>query len=330
MSPYLSFFLMPKYKMNKVFFWFSLLTLIHGVKNTEIKCIVGTTVTLPSGLNTFSNPSSIKWTINVDNSKKYIIFFSDSETIPGSYDPLRDRVSLNTTTGDLEIRSVKLTDSDTYAVEIENKEAKRHSSEVILSVYERLPEPNIAVTNGTYKHELCRMSLLCSVRSGDVKFNWSSEPLPYGCYLEPLQNSTATTSSHTTSELTAWCNPDRTVDITCTVRNNMSSNTSTTATKCPLKQKCKDIDECRTPPCSFFTPFIVGVITSTFLCALIYALKGKIHNFWNKHVVPCGGFAKYSSSENSSDQASSDSHPTKPLKSDSNCPDSKTKNAVAL
>uniref|UniRef100_A0A8C9RW49 Ig-like domain-containing protein n=1 Tax=Scleropages formosus TaxID=113540 RepID=A0A8C9RW49_SCLFO len=191
-----------------------------GVKNTEIKCIVGTTVTLPSGLNTFSNPSSIKWTINVDNSKKYIIFFSDSETIPGSYDPLRDRVSLNTTTGDLEIRSVKLTDSDTYAVEIENKEAK-------------------PVTNGTYKHELCRMSLLCSVRSGDVKFNWSSEPLPYGCYLEPLQNSTATTSSHTTSELTAWCNPDRTVDITCTVRNNMSSNTSTTATKCPLKQKCK-------------------------------------------------------------------------------------------
>ncbi|KAL4618250.1 T-lymphocyte surface antigen Ly-9-like isoform X1 [Arapaima gigas] len=248
---------------------------VHGNVATK-KCAAGTNIILRSGFNKSWTPSRIEWTI-MEN-RTFVAFFSGQNPKTDFYPPLKDRLSLNTTTGDLEIKDLRPEDSQTYTVRVQNSEGQRHTYKVTLEVYAKLPEPTIDVINSTLKDGLCWVSLRCSVSSNmEVKFDWSSGSLPHSCFWENLRNSATERSLPGTSERTAWCNPNLNVNITCSVNDSMSSNLSTTPVKCLQKEEIRD--NCKRPAdCKWTGPIFLGLFLGLVISAILYCFRASVYS----------------------------------------------------
>ncbi|MFT7815242.1 T-lymphocyte surface antigen Ly-9-like isoform X1 [Arapaima gigas] len=220
---------------QETFIFFTLLILPRGVTNTEIASPVGSTVTLPSGVNKSWTLSTIEWSTN--DFETNIIMFHGSSAVKEFNSPLKGRLKLNITSGDLEIKDLRLEHSHKYTVLLENTDGETVVNTVILSVYDVLLTPTIAVLDCTARNGVCLMSLQCSVSSSkNISFEWKSLPFPNGCLLGEVRTVAINNRSipgHSTSRITAWCSSSQNVEINCTIIDETDIISSTMVVRCP-------------------------------------------------------------------------------------------------
>uniref|UniRef100_A0A3B3RD33 Immunoglobulin domain-containing protein n=1 Tax=Paramormyrops kingsleyae TaxID=1676925 RepID=A0A3B3RD33_9TELE len=249
-----------------------LFILINGFKNETLKQtgFLGKSVTLPSGVNETGKFTTIEWSILAKNNT-YIARFSGGNV--KYYQQQRDRLKLDTTTGDLEIRDLRREDSGTYTVHVRKSDKIQWNNKVNLSVQEKLPEPSITVTNRKIEYGMCKILLTCSVKSETTTITYGPEGFPHGCEFKPLRYAT------TGREAEAWCSPIQDVNITCTASDSVSTTASTVRTGC---SRTDPVFIC-SAGCGIMC-FFGGVIITAAVCIVLYikcdARSGFVRTPW--------------------------------------------------
>ncbi|XP_008433482.1 SLAM family member 5 [Poecilia reticulata] len=189
----------------------------------------------------------------------------------------KGRLSLNTTTGDLTMRDLRLRDSMHYDVNLLNSSNYNQVNRVYLVVKERLKKPTIQLNQYFTKSENgCVLVLNCSSPVTGVAFVWEVEPSCDHC---------SNNSSSNTSELVAFFStkPDS-VNLTCIVtrETDIESNNLISKIKVPMLEMESD--------CGYM--FAWGFITAFLIVTVVIVLlrfRGKITEIFQRQVGPGPG-----------------------------------------
>ncbi|XP_007561737.1 SLAM family member 5 [Poecilia formosa] len=239
---------------------------------TTVIGYVGETITLPAKAFKSWTLARIDWSIL--HNFTWIATW-DQEGVNTERRPeYRGRLSLNTTTGDLTMRDLRLRDAMHYNVDLLNSSNYNQVNRVYLVVKERLKKPTIQLNQYFTKSENgCVLVLNCSSPVTGVAFYWEIEPSCDHC---------SNNSSSDTSELIAFFStkPDS-VNLTCIVKRetDTESNNLISKIKVPMVEVKSDCGYMFA--CGFITAFLIGMVG-----ILLYQFRGKIIEIFQQHVGP--------------------------------------------
>ncbi|KAF5884706.1 SLAM family member 9-like, partial [Clarias magur] len=206
-------------------------------------------------------PTVIEWSVSQDS--VYIATFRRGHLIK-----FKDQFELNTTTGDLTIKSLKPEDALKYKVVLENMERVKHTIYFQLSVQEKVGKPNITLLVA----EKCVIPLKCSTLSNKVSFSWTIH--------HPVDSnkSVCYDSSKTNRESVMWISLGTNIDVsvTCTATDGNQDVSSTWHGKCPeiteQLQPCNCTPVIPNVPCPEIRFRIGGILIGLILGVLIWII----------------------------------------------------------
>ncbi|KAI4884768.1 hypothetical protein NFI96_021190 [Prochilodus magdalenae] len=193
---------------------------------SQVTGYVDQSVVLKSGADPSWKLLKIQWSIYSNTT--YIITCVNGK-IENRYWRYQGRLTLNQSSGDLEIHNLTAEDSMTYTVSLLSDEFQPHENHIELSVQESLKKPVISVLFSSLVHEYCIIALKCSSSENNVNLSWT----PKDGFNKPYWNGTLTQNS---SELWTSFKPNRNVTFTCTatdiIRKSSDHHTVSCAGEC--------------------------------------------------------------------------------------------------
>ncbi|KAK6291919.1 hypothetical protein J4Q44_G00377040 [Coregonus suidteri] len=209
----------------------SLLTVLPVVMGDTIGYL-GESVTLSSGANPSWHITKITWSIY--NNDTWIATFKGKNRNTEWFGPFKGRLSINTSSGDLEIRDVRRGDDMVYSVLLTHGQGEQQISKVRLTVTERLIEPSVRKVFSVLKDGYCVMALQCSSTVKDTSFSWEPEASFDGSFWRgsPNANISVVWSSYS---------PNRNVTFICTASNGLTNASRVVRETCQDEQPKPDV-----------------------------------------------------------------------------------------
>ncbi|XP_024290285.1 uncharacterized protein LOC112259853 [Oncorhynchus tshawytscha] len=211
----------------------SLLTVLSVVMGDTIGYL-GESVTLSSGANPSWHITKITWSIY--NNDTWIATFRSRNSNTEWFGKFKSRLSLNTSSGDLEIRDVQRGDELVYSVLLTHSQGEQQISKVPLTVTERLVEPSVQKIFSVLKDGHCVMALQCSSSVKDTRFSWEPEASFDGSFLRGGPNTNV-------SVVWASYSPNRNVIFICTASNGLTNASKVVREICQDEQPKPDVVE---------------------------------------------------------------------------------------
>ncbi|XP_035392514.1 SLAM family member 5-like isoform X1 [Electrophorus electricus] len=247
-----------------------LLVCYQAVRGNErsVAGYLGGSVILPSGADPTTKLVAIRWSIY--NNVTFIATFSEGE-FRNKYWKYKDRLELNTTTGDLEIKYLQADDDLRYTVLLEHPNNLERHNYVTLTVREKLRTPSIHIISRSLKDGFCTISLSCTSED-NVTLSWKPEQGFSERYLSGKPNQSS-------NEAVLWTSfsPNRNITFSCT------------ATDGDLKEGKKHNLKCQEDSCHCQQNYALLVfLLVVFICLIVgfaYKYRAEIgtwfRNYWN-------------------------------------------------
>ncbi|XP_038831754.1 uncharacterized protein LOC120030426 isoform X2 [Salvelinus namaycush] len=207
----------------------SLLTVLSVVMGDTIGYL-GESVTLSSGANPSWHITKITWSIY--NNDTWIATFKGKNSNTEWFRQFKSRLSLNTSSGDLEIRDVQRGDELVYSVLLTHSQGEQQISKVPLTVTERLVEPSVRKVFSVLKDGHCVMALQCSSSVKDTSFSWEPEASFDGSFWRGSPNVSVVWTSYS---------PNRNVTFICTASNGLTNASKVVREICQDEQPKPDV-----------------------------------------------------------------------------------------
>ncbi|KAL6118417.1 uncharacterized protein ACO6RY_03219 [Pungitius sinensis] len=154
------------------------ISLVLFLQVSRVKCLLdisgflGDNVTLPSGVDSSWELSSIEWTIKTSIR---IATYSGNKEILDRVPRYKGRLGLDSSTGDLTIHHLTAEDALVYAVDLTGtKTGQNIQKEVTVRVMKRLQKPTVEVFES--KSTRCHWSVRCQSTDKGVLLSWEAPP----------------------------------------------------------------------------------------------------------------------------------------------------------
>ncbi|XP_015195813.2 carcinoembryonic antigen-related cell adhesion molecule 1-like [Lepisosteus oculatus] len=163
------------------------------VPNKRVTGVVGGSVVLKVSVEPpETQKAAISWAFNSGSGLQDVIGFADEINEGDEY---QGRVSLNISTGSLELRQLTLNDTGSYDITIVTKKGMTLPAEIELKVYEAISDVSVKPTTGMQPIMNENLTLVCNVK-GPVDFRqWQKNSSP----LIPTVNVTFSRDNSTVS-----------------------------------------------------------------------------------------------------------------------------------
>ncbi|KAL6491017.1 hypothetical protein MHYP_G00013620 [Metynnis hypsauchen] len=240
--------------------------------DTQVTGYIGQSVVLKSGVDPSWKLERVQWSIYTNTTYIAILEDDNVEIRSSRYN---GRLSLNKSSGDLEIKNLKADDAMRYTVSLLNTTFKQKDNHIFLTVLEQLKKPNIVVLYSTLVKEDCIIALNCSSSKNNIALSWTPAN---GSSLPFLSGNISSDSRE--SVLWTYFTPNRDVTFTCTATDGQSSASDEITVKCPEeKPKTTPQPGCPTimpTPCVRHCDGIVGsLLVLAFVIAIVFKDKIK-------------------------------------------------------
>uniref|UniRef100_A0A3P8NGG2 Ig-like domain-containing protein n=1 Tax=Astatotilapia calliptera TaxID=8154 RepID=A0A3P8NGG2_ASTCA len=136
---------------------------------------LGEDITLPSGADPSWSLIKIVWSIFTNNT--WIATYRNGISTTEHFPQYSGRLTLNTTSGDLTIHSLKENDAIEYTVDLLNTDDEEKGNKIKLTVKQKLQQPSIKMVTSTSVESGCLMVVTCSSLDKGVNLSWSVEPV---------------------------------------------------------------------------------------------------------------------------------------------------------
>ncbi|KAL7875660.1 hypothetical protein AOLI_G00106230 [Acnodon oligacanthus] len=235
---------------------------------TRVTGYIGQSVVLKSGVDPSWTLQRFHWSIYT-NTTYIVIFENDKVEIRSSR--YYGRLSVNKSSGDLEIKNLKADDGMRYIVSLLSTTYKQQDNHISLTVLEQLRKPEIIVLYGTLVKQDCIIALKCSSSKNDVKLSWTPAN---GSSLPFLSGPVSSDSRE--SELWMHFTPNRNVTFTCTATDGISSASDHLTVQCPEEKP----ETTPNPDCPTIIPAPCGrrcdgIVVSVLFLAFIIAIVSR-------------------------------------------------------
>uniref|UniRef100_A0A673ZP48 Si:cabz01074946.1 n=1 Tax=Salmo trutta TaxID=8032 RepID=A0A673ZP48_SALTR len=221
---------------------------------------LGESVTLSSGANPSWHITKITWSIY--NNDTWIATFKGKNSHTEWFGQFKSRLSLNTSSGDLEIRDVQRGDELVYSVLLTHSQGEQQISKVSLTVTERLVEPSVRKVFSILKDGHCVMALQCSSSVKDTSFSWEPEASFDGSFWRGSPNANV-------SVVWTSYSPNRNVTFICTASNGLTNASKVVRETCQGTPDVVVEGENRIPG---IIKLLLGFL---FGCLLTYIFRGE-------------------------------------------------------
>ncbi|XP_037403375.1 T-lymphocyte surface antigen Ly-9-like isoform X2 [Pygocentrus nattereri] len=230
---------------------------------TRVTGYIGQSVILKSGVDPSWKLERVQWSIYTNTT--YIAIFENGkvETRSSRY---KGRLSLNESSGDLEIKELKADDGMRYTVSLLSTTYKQQDNHISLTVLEQLRKPDIVVLYETLVKEDCIIALKCSSSKNNNILSWTpanESSLPF----------VSGKISSNVSELWMHFTPNRKVTFTCTATDGQRSASEQITVQCQ-EETLKTTPQ---PGCPTVMPapcerYCHGIVASLVLLAFVIAI----------------------------------------------------------
>ncbi|XP_022541527.2 uncharacterized protein si:cabz01074946.1 isoform X1 [Astyanax mexicanus] len=184
---------------------------------------VGQSVVLKTGVDpSLVHLSRIQWSIYPNTS---IIVVWDSGDLKEPFWRHKGRLTLNISTGDLQIKNLRVDDSLTYTVSLLTETTDQTEIQFELVVQEHLSKPDIAVLFSSLVKDTCIIALRCSIAEAGITLSWA----PPDGFDQPFWNSNNTNNS---SELWTSIKPHTNITFTCNASDSNRKASSQKVVQC--------------------------------------------------------------------------------------------------
>ncbi|XP_061566043.1 uncharacterized protein si:cabz01074946.1 isoform X2 [Cololabis saira] len=250
-----------------VLFLFPAFLQVVVAARTEVPGYIGENVTLHSGANPSWNLTKIDW--SVYSNSTWIATYSNGETNTERWFLYKDRLTLNTTSGDLTIHNLKPSDAMEYIVDLINTDRQHAGHKIKLEMKKRLQEPNIENIFNDTTESGCFVALNCTSPDDGVKFNWTTN--------SPETMATWMNEKTGYSPIYAYLKKHDNAEFTCTSYKGMENRMNVFTPLCEgpqhLKKECKRCQNC------FFHGFLGSILTAVVIVVL-YVCRGYLKTAW--------------------------------------------------
>ncbi|XP_029616279.1 uncharacterized protein LOC115198461 [Salmo trutta] len=233
----------------------ALLTIIPVVMG-DTAGYLGDSVTLSSGANLSWILSKIEWSI-FSNNTWIATYRKEPYTLKTDrFWQFQGRLRLNISSGDLEIRDVRIGDALVYSVLLKDIKGEQQSQKLRLTVTEHLSKPSVRKVFSMLKDSHCVMALQCSSSVKDTHLSWEPEAAFEDAFWRGNSN---------TNVSVVWTSysPNRNATFNCTSSNGLSKAFRVVTERC---QEPDVVGETRFPGIVFVMLFL-GIV---FGCVLTY------------------------------------------------------------
>ncbi|XP_055794167.1 uncharacterized protein si:cabz01074946.1 [Salvelinus fontinalis] len=220
---------------------------------------LGDSVTLSSGANSSWNLSKIEWSI-FSNNTWIATYRKEPHTLKTDrFWQFQDRLRLNISSGDLEIRDVRIGDALVYSVLLQDIKGEQHSVPVQLTVTER---PSVRKVFNMLKDSHCVMALQCSSSVKDTHLSWEPEAAFEDAFWRrnPSTNVSVVWMSYS---------PNRNATFNCTASNGLSKAFRVVTERC---QEPDVLGETRIPGIGFVM-VLLGIVFGCLLTYIYFRVK---------------------------------------------------------
>ncbi|TMS02428.1 CD48 antigen [Larimichthys crocea] len=138
---------------------------------TDVFGYHGGNVTLPSGASTSWNLTKIEWSIYRNNT--WIATYQRKKINVDRLHSYKGRLHLDTSSGDLTIRNLKVTDATEYSVDLIDDKGRDSSNKIRLNLRKKLQKPTIQIVNSNSENGECWVKLNCSSADEGVNLTWT-------------------------------------------------------------------------------------------------------------------------------------------------------------
>uniref|UniRef100_A0A674C693 Uncharacterized LOC115198461 n=1 Tax=Salmo trutta TaxID=8032 RepID=A0A674C693_SALTR len=217
---------------------------------------LGDSVTLSSGANLSWILSKIEWSI-FSNNTWIATYRKEPYTLKTDrFWQFQGRLRLNISSGDLEIRDVRIGDALVYSVLLKDIKGEQQSQKLRLTVTEHLSKPSVRKVFSMLKDSHCVMALQCSSSVKDTHLSWEPEAAFEDAFWRGNSN---------TNVSVVWTSysPNRNATFNCTSSNGLSKAFRVVTERC---QEPDVVGETRFPGIVFVMLFL-GIV---FGCVLTY------------------------------------------------------------
>ncbi|KAI5627180.1 SLAM family member 5-like, partial [Silurus asotus] len=199
--------------------------LLPAVWSEDVKkatAYTGEQVVLKLNVNPSWKLSVIQWSIY----KTFTFIATFFENNVYILDNFKDRLKLNTTSGDLTIKNVTAKDALKFTVYLETITGNLTTIVVQLFVQDRVHKPNITLLHSFLDAEKCVISLKCSSLSSNISLRWKLEP--------GLTEHFCSDSPAVTRESVMWTSlrTNRVVNFTCIATDGTHNESKEWSGKC--------------------------------------------------------------------------------------------------
>lgn len=157
-------------------------------REERVTVYLGQSALLKTGSDRPWNLTRVQWSIYKNTT--YIASLRDRLVTIFDFWRYRDRLELNSNTGDLTIKDVRMDDTLTYTVDLVNADGTRPQHKVHLTVKERLEKPKIHKMLYSLSDGQCHVALNCTVPGRNVILSWTPDGYFNGSYLSGNPTST--------------------------------------------------------------------------------------------------------------------------------------------
>uniref|UniRef100_A0A4W5PVG4 Ig-like domain-containing protein n=1 Tax=Hucho hucho TaxID=62062 RepID=A0A4W5PVG4_9TELE len=236
----------------------SFLTILPVVMG-DITGYLGDSVTLSSGANSSWILSKIEWSIF--SNITWIATYREGTLHPNTdrFWQFQGRLRLNISSGDLEIRDVRIGDALVYSVLLKDIKGEQQNKNLRLTVTERLSKPSVRKVFSMLKDSHCVMALQCSSSVKDTHLSWEPEAAFEDAFWRRNPN---------TNVSVVWTSysPNRNATFNCTASNGFSKASRVVTERC---QEPDVVGETRFPGIAFVM-LLFGIV---FGCVLTYCFR---------------------------------------------------------
>ncbi|XP_076580536.1 CD48 antigen isoform X2 [Chaetodon auriga] len=233
---------------------------------TDVLGYFGDNVTLPSGADPLWTLSKIEWSIFSNNT--WIATYRNGQENIERFYLYKQRLSLNTLSGDLTIHNLTTMDAMEYSVDLINDEGRDSGNKVKLTVKQRLQKPTIETVISPFPKGGCRVLLNCSSADEGVDFTWQVEPPS----LDTLPMSAR--DSNSAVYLVSLNTPQKPAEFTCISSRKMENASSVITLKCDDGEtQQKNVSSASSG--LYFVASFIGFIAGWGL-TLMYVFRAKI------------------------------------------------------
>uniref|UniRef100_A0A667WYF1 Ig-like domain-containing protein n=1 Tax=Myripristis murdjan TaxID=586833 RepID=A0A667WYF1_9TELE len=208
---------MVVYSFNYTLSFFKF-TVASGDSVKAISGFHGEAVTLDSGANPSWNISTIEWSILSNNT--FIATYRSGQTSINRFWRYKDRLSLNTATGDLTIRNLSEEDAIEYNLYLIYRNTQKLRSKTKLTVARRIQKPHLRKLFSGLVEETCMIVMDCSSEGKAIEFSWQAQP--YSSMRQSVGKNSSVLVLSVQDE----------VNVTCTVRNGVENASAVDTVRC--------------------------------------------------------------------------------------------------